>query len=101
MWWSNPERNLDVEVIWSQMENISLKRRLGSLGPSIAKDNIKITLEQLKLAGRLPAHSPLEITGVYISVRKRYLFPPPLLKMIFFPPLATCRFSTPMVAFLP
>jgi hypothetical protein len=38
--------------------------------------------------------------GVYISVRKRYLFPPPLLKMIFFPPLATHCFSTPIVAFL-
>ncbi len=39
--------------------------------------------------------------GVYISVRKQYLFPPPLLKMIFFPPLATCRFSTSIVAFFP
>ncbi len=27
--------------------------------------------------------------------------PPPLLKIIFFPPLATCRFSTPIVAFFP
>ncbi len=27
--------------------------------------------------------------------------PPPLLKMIFFPPLATCHFSTPIVAFFP
>ncbi len=42
------------------------------------------------------------ISGVYISVRKQYLSPPPpLLKMILFPPLATSRFSTPIVAFLP
>ncbi len=40
-------------------------------------------------------------TGVYILVRKRYLFPPPLMKIIFFPPLATRSFSTPIVAFLP
>ncbi len=41
------------------------------------------------------------LPGVYISVRKRYLFPPPLLKMIFFPLLATHRFSTSIVAFFP
>jgi hypothetical protein len=40
------------------------------------------------------------VPGVYILVRKRYLFPP-LMKMIFFPPLATHSFSTPIVAFLP
>ncbi len=39
-------------------------------------------------------------TGVYISVRKRYFFPPPSENYIF-PPLATCCFSTPIVAFLP
>jgi hypothetical protein len=43
----------------------------------------------------------LQKSGVYISVRKRYLFPPPLLKMIFFPPLATHHFSTSIVAFFP
>ncbi len=29
------------------------------------------------------------------------IYPPPLLKIIFFRPLATCHFSTPIVAFLP
>jgi hypothetical protein len=36
--------------------------------------------------------------GVCISVRKLYLFPPPQLKIIFFPPLATHHFLTPIVA---
>jgi hypothetical protein len=40
------------------------------------------------------------LPGVYISVRKRYLFPPPPSEnYIFFPPLATRRFWTPIVAF--
>jgi hypothetical protein len=38
--------------------------------------------------------------GVYISVRKRYLFPPPSENDIF-PPLVLRHFSTPIVAFLP
>jgi hypothetical protein len=43
----------------------------------------------------------LSSTGVYISVRKQYLFLSPLVKMIFFPPLVPCCFSTPILAFLP
>ncbi len=40
-------------------------------------------------------------SGVYISVQKRYLSPPPHSENDIFPPLATCRFSTTIVAFLP
>ncbi len=51
----------------------------------------------------LPLDKSLLFPGVYISVRKLYLFPPPspLLTIIFFPPVATCQFSTPIMAFLP
>jgi hypothetical protein len=57
MWWSNPREKLDVDLVWRQLQNSpvtscnSLKLRLNSIGERIAKENIKITLEQLKLAG--------------------------------------------------
>jgi hypothetical protein len=35
--------------------------------------------------------------GVYKKGFKNNIYSPPLLKMIFFPPLATCHFSTPTV----
>jgi hypothetical protein len=57
MWWSNPREKLDVDVVWRQLQSSpisssnSLRLRLKSIGERIAKENIKITLEQLKLAG--------------------------------------------------
>ncbi len=42
-------------------------------------------------------------TGMQGSIfrSKNYIYPPPLLKMIFFAPLATRLFLTPIMAFLP
>jgi hypothetical protein len=42
----------------------------------------------------------LYLSGICISVQKRYLFPPSYENDIF-PPLSTHHFSTPIVAFLP
>ncbi len=39
--------------------------------------------------------------GVYISVQKQYLFPPPSSENVIFLPLMTCHFLTPIVAFQP
>jgi hypothetical protein len=48
-----------------------------------------------------PALALLYIQGSIFRSEKDIYSPGPLLKMIFFPPLATCRFLTPIVAFLP
>ncbi len=63
-------------------------------------------LEQLLLLlvtalGILESLSLLKATrGLYFGPKMVFISPPPLLKMIFFPPLETCHFSTPIVAFL-
>jgi hypothetical protein len=53
------------------------------------------------VSGELGARQLAVGTGVYILVQKQYLFPPPPSENDIFPPLATHRFLTPIVAFLP
>jgi hypothetical protein len=54
----------------------------------------------LQNSGNMEMGGMAAFTGVYISVRKQYLFPPPLLKIIFFPS-HDILFLTPIVALLP
>ncbi len=48
-----------------------------------------------------PATNPFFTQQGSIFRSENDIYSPPLLKIIFFPPLATCSFSTPIVAFLP
>jgi hypothetical protein len=42
-----------------------------------------------------------DFRGLYFGPKTIFIPPPPFLKMIIFPPLTACCFSTPIVAFLP